>query len=113
MHTATQRLDAAVRLLETKLDARLRALEAEVTALRLERDALFEQLIEIQGQAQQSANDDAVAALQAELEAMATAHDALLQRYNNLEQKHIVLEQAAQDALSRVDHLIAQLDIEA
>lgn len=111
LQSATERLDAAVQLLEGRVEARIRALLAENAALRQERDALQAQLLEAAASArpdQEAAN----AALQAEIEAMATAHDALLQRHHDLERQHAALEQAANEALARVDRLIAALDSE-
>lgn len=110
LQSATERLDAAVQLLEDRLDTRLNALRSEAASLRLERDTLQSQLLEAMNAVRPDL-EEANALLQAELEAMATAHDALLQKYNELEQRHTALEQAASEALGRVDRLIAQLDV--
>jgi len=119
LQSATERLDAAVQLLEDRLENRVRALRSEATALRLERDTLQGQLLEAMN-ATRPDLEEANALLQLELEEMAKAHDALLQKYNELErqhtaleQRHVELEQAAHEALARVDRLIAQLDIES
>lgn len=110
LQSATERLYAAVQLLENRLETRLQALRSEAAALRLERDTLQGQLLEAMNAVRPDL-EEANALLQAEIEAMATAHDALLQKYNELEQRHAALEQAAGEALGRVDRLIAQLDV--
>jgi len=112
LQSATERLDAAVQLLEDRLENRVRALRSEAASLRLERDTLQGQLLEAMNAVRPDL-EEANALLQAELEAMATAHDALLEKYNELERRHTALEQAANDALGRVDRLIAQLDVES
>ncbi|MCH8685364.1 V-type ATPase subunit a family protein [Pedomonas mirosovicensis] len=112
LQSATERLDAAVQLLESRVENRVRALQSENAALRLERDTLLAQFQELQAAAGPDL-EAANALLQAEIEAMATAHDALLQRYNELQQQHAVLEQAANEALARVDRLIVALDTES
>ena len=119
LQSATERLDAAVQLLENRLESRVRALVSEAAALRLERDALQGQLLDAVNAARPDL-EEANALLQMEVEEMAKAHDALLQKFNELErqhaaleQRHAELEQAANEALSRVDRLIAQLDTES
>lgn len=132
LQSATERLDAAVQLLEDRLETRVRALKSEAAALRQERDTLQGQLLEAMN-AVRPELEEANALLHMEIEEMAKAHDALLQKYNTLEQQHAALEarhaeleqqrtaldarhaeleQAANEALARVDRLIAQLDVE-
>ncbi|HEY4548372.1 MAG TPA: hypothetical protein VIG90_18365 [Pedomonas sp.] len=118
LQSATERLDAAVQLLEDRLENRVRALRSEAAALRLERDTLQGQLLEAMNAVRPDL-EEANALLQLEVEEMAKAHDALLQKYNELErqhaaleQRHTELEQAANEALARVDRLISQLDAE-
>lgn len=126
LQSATERLDAAVKLLEDRLESRVRALTSEAAALRLERDTLQGQLLEAMNTARPDL-EEANTLLQMEVEDMAKAHDALLLKYNELErqhtelqqqnaaleQRHADLEQAANEALSRVDRLIIQLDTES
>ena len=132
LQSATERLDAAVQLLEDRLETRVRALKNEAAALRQERDTLQGQLLEAMNAVRPDL-EEANALLQMEVEEMAKAHDALLQKYNTLEQQHAALEarhaeleqqktaletrhaeleQAANEALARVDRLIAELDVE-
>ena len=132
LQSATERLDAAVQLLEDRLETRVRTLKNEAAALRQERDTLQGQLLEAMNAVRPDL-EEANALLQMEVEEMAKAHDALLQKYNTLEQQHAALEarhaeleqqkaaletrhaeleQAANEALARVDRLIAELDVE-
>lgn len=132
LQSATERLDAAVQLLEDRLETRVRTLKNEAAALRQERDTLQGQLLEAMNAVRPDL-EEANALLQMEVEEMAKAHDALLQKYNTLEQQHAALEarhaeleqqktaletrhaeleQAANEALARVDRLIAELDAE-
>lgn len=119
LQSATERLDAAVQLLEDRLESRVQALRSEAAALRLERDTLQGQLLEAVNAVRPDL-EEANALLQMEIEEMAKAHDALLQKFNDLEQQHgaleqryAELEQAANEALTRVDRLISQLDVES
>lgn len=111
LQTAIQHLDDAMRRLESRIDGRIRALEAEVAALRIERDMLIEQVQLAAGAPSTDAEApaDEIAALLDELDAMATAHDALIQRYGELELRHAELEQVAHGTLERVDDLIARV----
>lgn len=113
LQTAIQQLDDALLRLESRIDGRIRALEAEVAALRIERDMLIEQVqlaASVPPPAEAEAPAGEIAALLDELDAMATAHDALIQRYGELELRHAQLQQAAQVALDQVDGLITRVE---
>lgn len=109
LDAAMNRLGDALSRLEQKFAGRLNSMESELSDVRAERDRLSRRSAELEAQCERARSAD-TSTLEVELKAMSSAHDALLRRYGELERRFYTLQAAANQALRRIDGVIAHAE---